>query len=300
MIKLTNDIVIEKFIKKHGNKYIYNLVDYKGAITKVSIICRKHGLFKITPNSHLNGSGCYECGREKVNVSRLTNNDNFISKCKIIHNDIYDYSKVEYKGIKEYVVIICKRHGEFKQKSAKHLQGQGCKRCSNEKMFVNFEKMCLDKYLGYSYGEMIYNGMYNKIIITCEKHGNFEKTPIDFYHKERLCPKCINRCKSNDETKWLDELNIPIDNRNIYIKFGKKTFCVDGIDYDNKVIYEFYGDFFHGNPNVYKKDDTNPLLKETYGELYDKTMKKEKMILDSGYKLETIWESEYKKEKRKI
>jgi len=93
-------------------------------------------------------------------------------------------------------------------------------------MFVNFEKMCLDKYLGYSYGEMIYNGMYNKIIITCEKHGNFEKTPIDFYHKERLCPKCINRCKSNDETKWLDELNIPIDNRNIYIKFGKKHFVL--------------------------------------------------------------------------
>ena len=75
-----NKRVIDKFIKKHGDRYIYDLVDYKNAITKVSIICKKHGLFKITPNSHLNGSGCYECGREKVNLSRLISNEDFINK----------------------------------------------------------------------------------------------------------------------------------------------------------------------------------------------------------------------------
>lgn len=112
-----NQKVIEKFIKKHGDKYVYNLVDYKNTITKVSIICKKHGLFKITPNSHLNGSGCYECGREKVNTSRLTSNKDFINKCKLIHNDIYDYSKVDYKGLKEYIIINCKKHGDFKQKA---------------------------------------------------------------------------------------------------------------------------------------------------------------------------------------
>ena len=95
----------------------------------------------------------------------------------------------------------------------------------------------------------------------------------------------------------MDELNVSIDKRNIYIKFGNKTFCVDGIDYDNKIIYEFYGDFFHGNPDVHNKDDINPLLKETYGSLYNKTINKEKIILNSGYKLKTIWESEYKKMK---
>lgn len=290
-----NEKVIEKFIKKHGDRYVYNLVDYKNAITKVSIICKKHGLFKITPNSHLNGSGCYDCGREKVNISRLTSNEDFINKCKIIHNDIYDYSKVDYKGIKEYIIINCKKHGDFKQKATKHLQGQGCKKCSNERMFVDFKKMCFEKYTEYKYDKMIYNGMYKKVIITCNEHGDFEKTPIDFYHKDRICPKCVNRCKSNDETKWLDELNVPIDKRNIYIKFGNKTFCVDGVDHDNKIIYEFYGDFFHGNPSVYKKDDINPLLKETYGSLYNKTINKEKIILNSGYKLKTIWESEYRK-----
>lgn len=55
--------------------------------------------------------------------------------------------------------------------------------------------------------------------------------------------------------------------------------------------------FTNVNPSVYKKDDINPLLKETYDSLYNKTINKEKLILDSGYKLKTIWESEYKKMK---
>jgi hypothetical protein len=116
-----NERVIENFIKKH-DKYIYDLVDYENGITKVSIICKKHGLFKITPNSHLNGSGCYECGREKVNKSRLVSNDDFISRCEIIHNNAYDYSKVDYKGVKEYIIITCEKHGDFKQKAIKHLK----------------------------------------------------------------------------------------------------------------------------------------------------------------------------------
>lgn len=294
-----NELVINKFIKKHGDKYIYDLVDYKNAITKVSIICPKHGLFQITPNSHLNGSGCYLCGREKVNKSRLTSNDDFIKKCKIIHNGLYDYSKVEYKGVKSYITIICYKHGDFKQKASKHLLGQGCRKCRDEKSFVDFKKMCLDKYPEYEYDKLIYNGMYKDVLITCTKHGDFSKKAIDFYHKGRVCPKCINRCASIEESNWLDDMGVDIDNRNIYIKFGKKTLCVDGIDYENKIIYEFYGDFFHGNPMVYKKDDINPLLKETYGNLYNKTCSKEKIIIENGYKLVTIWQSDYKNKNKK-
>jgi len=260
-----------------------------------------HGIFEITPNSHLNGSGCSVCGREKVRMSRLSNNETFVKKSNIIHDCLYDYLKVDYKGIREYVIITCLKHGDFKQKPSKHLSGQGCKKCSSVKMFVDFKKMCLDKYSGYSYDKVIYLGMYENVTITCLKHGDFDKKPIDFYHKERMCPLCVDRCKSKCETLWLDSLNIPIDKRNIYIKFGNKTFCVDGIDYDKCIIYEFYGDFFHGNPNIYDKDDINPLLKETYGDLYLKTKGKEATLLENGYELVTMWESEFKnKNKNKI
>ena len=53
----------------------------------------------------------------------------FIAKARQIHGDKYDYSKVEYKGCKEKVRIICPVHGEFLQVARIHLMGCGCKKC---------------------------------------------------------------------------------------------------------------------------------------------------------------------------
>ena len=57
-----NDDFIKKSLIKHGNIYNYSNVNYKRAIIKVDIICSIHGIFKQTPNDHLNGYGCRECG----------------------------------------------------------------------------------------------------------------------------------------------------------------------------------------------------------------------------------------------
>lgn len=62
----------EDFIRKakevHGNKYIYNKVDYKRARDKVCIVCPKHGDFWQEAFSHLQGHGCPKCDAE-INVS---------------------------------------------------------------------------------------------------------------------------------------------------------------------------------------------------------------------------------------
>ena len=57
---------IEKSKKVHGDKYDYSLVDYVNAITKVKIVCKIHGDFEQTPNTHLGGGGCKKCGTIKV------------------------------------------------------------------------------------------------------------------------------------------------------------------------------------------------------------------------------------------
>ncbi|MEO1263937.1 MAG: hypothetical protein AAFZ15_34345 [Bacteroidota bacterium] len=49
----------------HGNRYSYRLTDYKRSTLKVVITCKVHGNFEQTPNSHLKGSGCPECGKLK-------------------------------------------------------------------------------------------------------------------------------------------------------------------------------------------------------------------------------------------
>jgi len=59
----------EEFIKKakevHGDKYNYDNSSYYNYMTKVEIICLKHGIFKQTPNSHLSGQGCPTCRESK-------------------------------------------------------------------------------------------------------------------------------------------------------------------------------------------------------------------------------------------
>ena len=62
--KLNTTNFIEKAINKHGNKYDYSLTEYFNIKTKVNIICPIHGLFEQTPNNHLNGKGCRNCGLE--------------------------------------------------------------------------------------------------------------------------------------------------------------------------------------------------------------------------------------------
>lgn len=300
MNKLTTEEVVNKFKKIHKNKYNYELVKYNKSIEKVNIICEKHGIFKITPNSHLNGSGCYECGLEKVGKSKRLTTEDFIKKSNKIHKNRYNYDKAIYTGYLNKLTITCKKHGDFEQKPSKHLQGQNCKKCSNENLYIDFVKKCKKKFgKKYKYEKVNYKGMFNDVIITCKKHGDFKIKPVNFYHKNRGCKKCINHTSSNKESKWLDYMKISKENRNVYMNFKNKTYCVDGINKEKKIIYEFYGDFFHGNPEVYKKNDINPLLKETYGSLYNKTKEKENIILSCGYSIIYIWENDYNKNKNK-
>jgi hypothetical protein len=54
----------------------------------------------------------------------------FFHRAKLIHGETFDYSKADYINNEKRIVIICRKHGEFLQLPRKHLEGQGCKRCS--------------------------------------------------------------------------------------------------------------------------------------------------------------------------
>ena len=59
--KLTTEEWITRAQSVHGDKYDYNLVEYVDSKTKVKIICREHGVFLQTPNSHISKYGCASC-----------------------------------------------------------------------------------------------------------------------------------------------------------------------------------------------------------------------------------------------
>ena len=123
---------IEKARKVHGDKYDYSKVNYVNNQTKVTIICPIHGEFEQTPINHLLGCNCPMCvGGIKFSKEQ------FIEKAKEVHGDKYNYSKVNYINANTKVIIICPEHGEFEQTPAKHLNGQGCPKCSGRYDYEN-------------------------------------------------------------------------------------------------------------------------------------------------------------------
>ena len=177
--KYTKETFINKAIKIHGNKYDYSKVEYKNATTKVCIICPEHGEFWQTPATHLKGSGCPKCvGKNKTTQS-------FIEHSNIVHNNKYDYSKVEYKGAFKKVCIICPEHGEFWQTPHSHLRGSGCAKCFYERA-QDITKQCANEFVEkaikihgdkYDYSKVEYKNATTKVCIICPEHGEFWQTP---------------------------------------------------------------------------------------------------------------------------
>lgn len=62
-------------------------------------------------------------------MGKKSTKEEFVLKSRNIHDNKYDYSKVEYLGNKTKVIIICPKHGEFKQSPHAHLTGIGCPYC---------------------------------------------------------------------------------------------------------------------------------------------------------------------------
>ena len=98
---MPKQLSMEEFIKKakntHGKKYNYSKVIYKNSVTKIQIICLKHGSFEQTPHGHLRGRGCIKCGHILRGNKKSLSSEEFINKAKKIHNNRYDYSRTTYK-----------------------------------------------------------------------------------------------------------------------------------------------------------------------------------------------------------
>ena len=287
---------IEKAKNTHGELYDYSLSVYKNAKEKIQIICKKHGMFEQTANNHiLLKHGCSKCQRDN---NKSTKNE-FIKKASLIHNNIYDYSDFIYVNSKMKGTIICKKHGQFEQKPNGHLSGDGCRKCFIEKLKNSFSSTKNDfvrKSIEthddlYNYDNFIYVNSGIHGIITCKKHGDFLQIP-DSHLAGHGCPKCCRNI-SKLETKWLDSLNVPL--RQHFIQTKTRKINVDGYDPLTNIVYQFHGDFYHGNPAKYPPCYWNKKLKKFAYELYEKTLENNKLIRESGYNLLVIWETDWLK-----
>jgi len=194
----SQDSVIQSFVEKHGDKFDYSYVEYKGADVKIKIICPEHGEFWQLPHHHLGKYGCNECAYVLDGINRRLSKEEVLAKAFEIHGDKYDYSKFEYGTIEDDMVIICPTHGEFTQRVNNHVnQGNGCPECSiiesglkrrvsQEEWLERFGIIHGDQY-DYSLFET--HGADVKSRIICKEHGLFLQAPIT--HSNGVgCPDC--------------------------------------------------------------------------------------------------------------
>ena len=106
------------------------------------------------------------------------------------------------------------------------------------------------------------------------------------------CPKCSGGSISKISQKWLDSLGISIENRETVLQ--DLRIRVDGFNPYTSTVYEFLGDYWHGNPKIYSAGKINPTNKKTFGSLYKETFDRFDKIKKAGYNVVHIWESDYK------
>ena len=170
--------------KIHGDEYDYSKVDYKRGTKQVCIVCPKHGEFWQKAHYHIQGSRCPECVRQETGDRCRMSYEEFIRKANAIHENKYDYSKVEYINTETKVCIICPEHGEFWQTPHSHLKGGNCPKCQTSHLEeeltnifinknINFEIYKKFKWLGRQSLDF-YLPQYN-IAIECQGRQHFEK-----------------------------------------------------------------------------------------------------------------------------
>ena len=190
-------VLIEKFNKKHNNKYNYSLVEYINNRTKIKIIYPIHGIFEQIPENHKK-QGCPKCARNKI-----LSKEQFIERSNKIHNNKYDYSLVEYINIHTKVKILCPEHGEFLQEPKSHMSGCGCSFCDDNKRKTNikdFIKKSQEIHSNkYDYSLVKYINNHTKIKIIYPQHGIFTQTPYKHMNRKQGCPSCNGGIKFNTE-----------------------------------------------------------------------------------------------------
>lgn len=142
------------------------------------------------------------------------------------------------------------------------------------------------------------------IVCRIDGHGQFQKAVTNHRNLKQGCPFCAREMQQPPNTiskvsqLWLDSLGVPDDDdhREVVITFPDKRWIrVDGYDRQTQTIYEFHGDYWHGNPNKFPGDQINRRTKKPMKELHEATQLRSKRIRDAGYVLIEIWEEDWKR-----
>lgn len=158
-------------------------------------------------------------------ANHRTSPEDYIAKCKEVHGDRYDYSKTLYTTSRDYVIIICPVHGEFRQKANTHLSKRcGCQKCNLgvRKTTTEFVEQSIAIHgHQYDYANTYYIRKQDVVEIFCKDHGTFYQRPADHLDGSK-CPSCAGY--GFDATKMA---NLYVLNHRDLYKVGITNRCVE-------------------------------------------------------------------------
>ena len=98
------------------------------------------------------------------------------------------------------------------------------------------------------------------------------------------------------EDNFLDEIETSLNTTlTRQYRIPNTIFKSDGYDPKTNTIYEFLGDYWHGNPKLYDFDKVNLNNGVSFKELNQKTFERFDEIKKLGYNIKYIWENDYNK-----
>jgi hypothetical protein len=325
--KVPLDEMLVRFEEKHEGKYTYPDIEsyYVDSTTKINIECEKHGIFTQTAHAHTY-YGCAKCGKDSISEQtkgverphRRTTTEEYVAKANEKHDFRYEYDKTVYvKSRGTTIIVTCKEHGDFEISPRSHLTGWGCNTCSRREMGERVslkvpelvEKLNLIHDFKYDYSKVELCGDIKNvpIIVTCPVHGDF--SILVGKHYKYGCPECEkenpkvkNSCVNGSKpaNAWLDSLGLELVRE--FRLPEKRTRPVDGYCIETNTIYQFHGDYYHGNPSVFDPSSFSIKHGKTFGELYEHSCRMDQEIIDFGYNLVVMWENDWtaivKEEKR--
>lgn len=190
-------LFFDKVKKMYGDKYDLSKTEYKGYENKVTLICKVHGEFQISPKTLLHGShgrkphGCPIC--EGIKQPKKNTPESFKSEMKKIYGRKLKFKIPNKVTIYTKITAICKHHGEITHSVEYYKSGKGCEYCSGKKTYwPDFIKLARqvhgDKY-DYSLTEIPKRNS-DKITIICPEHGQFRQ--FAWLHLSGSgCPECV-------------------------------------------------------------------------------------------------------------
>jgi hypothetical protein len=274
-----------------GEKYLGNDI-------KIKFTCSRHHTWEARPNDIVaKQSGCPQCAGtvSRTAEQALTEIKQRWPNLTILSNHF------EKLGRREQIEAQCEYGHTWNTHYERLIQGHYCPHCNQNAR----------------YDLATFTAKLSKVNKTVKPVGNYVNvtTPIEtecltcgHTWKPRPynllqgygCPSCSRNNKfSKKALAWLAYIEttegIEIQHARKYGEFRVPgtRYRADGYCEQTNTVYEFYGDYWHGNPLTTEPTHYNQHLSRTYGDLYKMTIERENGIRSLGFNVVSMWESEY-------